>query len=192
MLAPMLRTVLPVLVASALGLQPAYADIYTWVDASGSINVGNLSPPDGVRVISVAHARPESAAARENAARDAARRAETLALEERVRQLESEAAARRQAPTPVMYPIAAPPPLPYWTERALAPVQYTVYSSPPAYTQGCDPGWMDCGPGWYPGFYPASVVFVRAPGFRRPQAAPIRHRFPMRQPARSFGRFARG
>src|SRR6185295_6160330 len=51
------------------------------------------SPPDGVRVISVARTAPEAAGARENAAREAARRAETQALEERVRQLESAASA---------------------------------------------------------------------------------------------------
>lgn len=191
MLRPILRAALLAVIASMAGMQVARADIYTWADASGSINVSNLSPPQGVRVISVAHASPESAAARENAAREAARRAETQALEERVRQLEDEAAARRQAPTPVVYPmIAAPQPTPYWTQPA--PVRYSVSMASSPYTQGCDPGWLDCGLGWYPGFYPASVVFVRAPGFRRFQATPIRHHFAGQQPVHSFGRFGRG
>ena len=123
MLTPILRAVLSVLVAGTLGLQLAHADIYTWADASGSVNVSNLEPPQGARVISVTHTSPADAA-RENAARDAARRAETLALEERVRQLESEAEARRQAPPPVVY--APPPPAPYWTQPAPTAVQYVV------------------------------------------------------------------
>ncbi len=191
MVRPILRAALVVGVAAASWLQLARADIYTWADASGSINVSNLTPPQGVRVISVARASPKSAATRENAAREAARRAETLALEERVRQLESEAAARRQAPTPVVYPvIAAPPPIQYWTEPA--PVLYSVSMAPSAYTRSCDPGWMDCGLGWFPGVYPATVVFLRAPSFRGFPAPPIRHRFAVRQPAHSFGRFGRG
>jgi hypothetical protein len=191
MLRPILRTALLAVIAGTAGVQPADADIYTWADASGSINVSNLSPPQGVRVISVAHASPESTAARENAAREAARRAETAALEERVLQLESEAALRRQAPTPVVYPvIAAPPPMQYWGEPA--PVRYSVSMAPSAYTQSCDPGWMDCGLGLFPGFYPTSVVFLRTPSFRRFPATQVRHHFPVRQPMHSFGRFGRG
>jgi len=186
MLRSILRATFLAAMTATSGSQLARADIYTWADASGAINVSNLSPPEGVRVISVARATPEATAARETAAREAAQRAETQALEERVRQLESEAEARRQPPT-VVY--QAPPPMPYWNERAPAPVQYAVSMAPPAYTQGCDPGWISCGPGWFPGFYPASVVFVRAPGFRR---APIRHRFTAPQPVHSFGHFGRG
>lgn len=190
MLRSILRAALLAAIAGTAGLQFARADIYTWADPSGAINVSNLSPPEGVRVISVARVTPESAAARESAAREAAQRAETQALEERVRQLESEAEARRQPPTPVVY--QAPPPVPYWTERAPAPVQYAVSMAPPAYTQGCDPGWMDCGIGWFPGFYPVSVVFVRSPGFRRFPAPPMRHHFGPPQAGHSFGHFGRG
>lgn len=193
MLRPILRAAWLAVIAVASGPQFAHADIYTWADASGAINVSNLAPPEGVRVISVAHASPEAAAARENAVREAARRTETQTLEERVRQLESEAAARRQAPTQVVYPtIPAPPPIQYWSEPAPAPVQYVVSEAPPTYTQGCDPSWLSCGLGWWPGFYPASVVFVRAPSFRRFPAAPIRPRFAVRQPMRPSGRFGRG
>ena len=193
MLRSILRTALLAAIVGTAGSHLARADIYTWADASGAINVSNLNPPEGVRVISVAHATPAATAARENAAREAAQRAETQALEERVRQLESEAEARRQLPPPVVYPVsAAPPPVPYWTGRAPASVQYTVYSSAPAYTQSCDPGWLDCGLGLFPGFYPTSVVFVRAPGFRRFPAGPMRHRFGAPQPVHSFGHFGRG
>jgi hypothetical protein len=199
MLTALLRTVLAVLVASTSGLQLAHADIYTWADASGVINVSNISPPDGVRVISVARAAPEAAVARENAAREAARRAETQALEERVRQLESEAAARRQPPPQVIYPpIQAGPPMQYWSEPAPASVQY-VSISPPAYNQTCDPGWLGCS-GWWPGFYP-SVVYVRdvrGRDFRHFPANPIRPGNPMRphfgapQAGQMSGRFGRG
>ena len=193
MLTPILRAVLSVLVAGTLGLQLAHADIYTWADASGSVNVSNLEPPQGARVISVTHTSPADAA-RENAARDAARRAETLALEERVRQLESEAEARRQAPPPVVY--APPPPAPYWTQPAPTAVQYVVTMAPPAYNQTCDPGWLSCS-GWFSGFYP-SVVFVRAHDFRHFPANPIRPGNPMRphfgapQMGQISGRFGRG
>ena len=202
MLTPILRVVLSVLIAGTLGPQLAHADIYTWADASGTINVSNISPPDGVRVISVARTAPEAAAARENAAREAARRAETQALEERVRQLESEAAARRQAPTQVIYPpILAAPQMQYWNEPAPSSVQY-VSISPPAYNpynQGCDPAWLGCS-GWFPGFYP-SVVYVRdvrGRDFRHFPGNPIRPGNPMRphfgapQAGQMSGRFGRG
>ena len=52
------------------------------------------------------------------------------------------------------------------------PVQYAYNPEPPTnYGYGCDISWMNCGLGWgsgfYPGFYPANVVVVRAPNFRR-------------------------
>jgi hypothetical protein len=191
MLTPIFRTALPLLVAGSLGLPLAHADIYTWADASGSVNVSNLAPPQGARVISVTHTSAADAA-RDNAARDAARRAETVALEERVRQLEADAELAKRPPAPqVVYPVIPPPP-PYRYDPAPPPVQYTVYSSPPAYTMGCDPGWMDCGLGWYPNFYPTGVVFVRAPTFRRFPSVPVRHPFGPGQPMRSFGHSVRG
>jgi len=188
-----LRAALLALTAGVLPL--AHADIYTWADASGRVNVSNISPPEGVRVISVAHASPEAAAARDNAAREAARRADTLALEARVRQLEEqvEAAKRPPAPQVVYPPIPAPPPMQYRFDPA-PPVQYSVYSAAPAYTgtTGCDVSWMDCGLGWYPNVYTSGVVFVRAPSFRRFPSGPVRNHFGVRQPARRpAGRFGR-
>src|SRR5678815_997042 len=176
MLTRLLRTVLPVLVASTFGLQLARADIYTWADASGSVNVSNVAPPQGARVISVTHTNAADAA-RASAARDAARRAETMALEERVRQLEADAEARRQAPPQVVYRDIPAPPVQYRVDPVPPPLQYSVYSSPPSYTRGCDPGWMDCGLGWFPNFYSTGVVFVRAPSFRRFSSVPVRHQF---------------
>jgi len=193
MLTPILRTALPMLVAGGLGLPLAHADIYTWADASGAVNVSNLAPPQGARVISVTRTSPADVA-RENAARDAARRAETLALEERVRQLEADAElAKRQPPPQVVYPvIPAPPSMQYWYDPAPPPVQYTVYSSAPAYTMGCDPGWMACALGWLPNFYSTGIVFVRAPSFRRSPSFPVRHPPGPRQAPHSFGHSARG
>jgi hypothetical protein len=193
MVKPILRTVLQVLIAGTLGLPLAYADIYTWADASGSINVSNIAPPQGARLISVTHASAADAA-RENAARDAARRAETQALEERVRQLEADVElAKRQPPPRVVYPvIPAPPSMQYGYDPVPQPVQYTVYSSPPAYTMGCDPGWMDCGLGWFPNLYSTGLVFVRAPAFRRVPSFPVRRQFGARQPMHWSGHFSRG
>jgi hypothetical protein len=191
MLAPIPRTALPVLVASTLALQVAYADIYTWADASGSVNVGNLAPPDGARVIRVTRTSAADVA-RENAARDAARRAETQALEERVRQLEEEVSARRQAPPQVVYRDMPVPPAQYRIDPAPPPVHYTIFSSAPAYAAACDPGWMACGLGWFSTIHPTGVVFVRAPTFRRFPSIPVSHHFVARPPMRSFRGVGRG
>ena len=100
MLTPLLRAALPAVLAGTFGLQPAYADIYTWVDPSGVVNVSNLAPPENVRVTNVIHASAPKITTRDDANRDAARHAEVQALAERVRQLENEVAlARSKAPT---------------------------------------------------------------------------------------------
>ena len=86
MLTRLLRATLPVVLAGTFGLQPAHADLYTWVDASGGVNVSNLAPPEGVRITNVIPASPTAT----HDAREAARDAEVQALTERVRQLEGE------------------------------------------------------------------------------------------------------
>jgi uncharacterized protein DUF4124 len=186
MIARALRAALPAILAGTLGVQVAHADIYTWVDASGAINVSNLAPPDGVRVTKILHASAPETVAREDAARDAARQVEAQALAERVRQLEDEVAfAERQAPPRVDYPpVPAPPVVQYIVEPA-PPLMQSV-STAPAYS-GCDPTWMGCGSWWTPGFYPASVVVVSVPNFRR--FPPVRggHNFAVRPPMRPFG-----
>src|SRR5258706_5397973 len=102
MLTPLLRAALPAVLAGTFGLQPAYADIFTWVDASGVVNVSNLAPPENVRVTNVIHASARKTTTPADAVRDAARDAELQALAERVRQLEDEVAlARSKAPTKV-------------------------------------------------------------------------------------------
>lgn len=182
MLAPVLRVALPVALAGTFGLQTAHADIYTWVDASGSINVSNLAPPDDARVIRVMH---ESAPA---AGDDAARLAQALA--ERVKQLEREVElSKRALPPPPDYapnyapnyaPIPAAPTVQYTVQyivQAPAPpeqyqqYQYAASEYPPA-NSWCDPNLLSCGLGWNPGFYPSGVVVLQQPNFRRVRPSP--------------------
>ena|SRR5271155_762310 len=93
----LLSAALPAIFASTFGLQPAHADIYTWIDATGGVSVSNLAPPEGVRVTNVIHASAPKTTARDDDARDA----ELRALTERVRQVEDEIeAATRQVPAP--------------------------------------------------------------------------------------------
>jgi hypothetical protein len=90
MLTRFLRATLPVVVAGTLGLQPAYADLYTWVDASGGVNVSNLAPPEGARITNVILASAPKPPTRDDEAREVARDAEVQTLTRRVRQLEDE------------------------------------------------------------------------------------------------------
>ncbi len=187
---------LPAILAGALWLQSAHADIYTWVDPSGTINVSNLAPPEGVRVTSIVRASAPAAATRDDAARNAARQAEVQTLAERVRRLEDEVElASRQLLAPMDYRAVPPPPvIQYVVDLAPPPVQYAVNVvnvSPPANT-GCDPAWMNCGLGWVPGIFPVSVVVLRAPSFRRFPPAHGGHHFVVQQPVRVPGGFRRG
>src|ERR1700693_4708295 len=110
MLMCLLRSALPAVLACTFGLQLAHADIYTWVDASGGINVSNLAPPEGVRVTNIIHA-----SAQQNPTREDTRPVELQALAERVLPLEDERELpKRQAPPAVEYrAISAPPPMQY-------------------------------------------------------------------------------
>ena len=163
--------------ACSLGLQPACADIYTWVDASGTVNISNLSPPEGTRVTNVTHEVPQKIATRDDAAREALRQAELQALSDRVRQLENETeVARRPVPPPQVVYVPVPAP---------APVQYQAEVTPPA-GGGCDPAWSSCWGWWGSGFYPASVVVVRAPNFHRSPPGHPGHRSPPGHPGHRF------
>ena len=174
---------LAVVLTVALASRLAHADIYTWTDSSGRVTISNLPPPDGVRVTHVAHESPVPPAVRDEAARDAARRAEVQALADRVRQLEDEVElAKRQPPPPMDYRAAlAPPPYPYPSEIAPPPPQYGVNVAPPA-SYGCDVTWINCLNGWGP-VYPASVVVLRDPRYRRfHPGQPGRHANPRNPP----------
>jgi Domain of unknown function (DUF4124) len=193
MLTRLLRASLPAVLAGTFGLQLAHADIYTWVDASGTINVSNLAPPEGVRVASVMHASAPATATRDDAARDAARQAQVQALAERVRQLEDEVELARRPVSPLAEyrAIPAPPVMQFVINPAPPPVQYATDVVPPANT-GCDPTWMDCGLWWVPGIYPTRVVVLRAPNFRRFHPGHGGHHPAIQQPVRAPGGIRRG
>jgi len=146
---------------------PVHADIYTWVDGSGRVNISNLEPPSGAKVTKVTHTSPAPVTSEQEAARLAAiRAAEVQALERRVRELELEAevvrrvAAMTPPPAPAPVIVQAPPPaMPAYDWAPPAPV-YSSYNAPANY--GCDPSWFSCS-SWWPGFYPSSVVVVNQP-----------------------------
>jgi hypothetical protein len=175
----------------------AHADIYTWTDAKGTVNISNVAPPEGVHVTTVMHEDPAALAARAAAAQ-AARDADMQRLADRVRQLEYEAQySPRQAP-PAVY--AAPAP-------STSVVQYVMNVAPPQQSQsygpngsyGCDPGYgydgfdgygygyANCGGSAFSGFYPYPVYFVGAPFFRN--RTPFRgdHRPGMQRPTPVHG-----
>jgi len=160
------------LLAGALGLPCAHADVYKWVDESGRMNVSNLPPPEGAQILSVAATIPKTAAQIE-ADREAARRAEILALNDRVSRLQEELdQSRRQAP-PMGYgapPAMAymPPPGPQFSSWAPPPAPY--YDDTPAQvTMSCE--WpYNCGGGWgnwNSWGYPPTVVVIGGNDFRR-------------------------
>ena len=186
---PLLRSVLPVpvaaLLAGACAVTSAHADIYTWTDGKGRVNISNLEPPEGARVTSVlreSKAMKEANEAAREAARErekeALREAEVRALAERVRQLQAEVEAAKR-PAPVV--VAQAPQYVQYTgaysgEWAPPPVQYNVINASPVMDGGgngggCYTGWPDCQFGWYPGYYPAyypvNVVLPRDRHFRR-------------------------
>src|SRR5438874_8383090 len=149
----------PLVLAFALGGQLAHADIYTWVDASGATNVSNLSPPEGARVTRITHEDPPKTSIRSTTARDATHDAEVQALSERVQQLQREVELARSywpPPQPMAYPAMPPAPAPAYTADVM-----------PAPTNPCDSAFAGCGYWWGQPFYPANVVVVRAPTFRR-------------------------
>jgi len=141
----------------------AVADVYTWVDARGNVNVSNLTPPAGSRVTAVAHENP-AAIARAEAARMAAHAAEVLALSDRVAELERAAAQPFRAPPPPFYaPLPPAPPV------APQP-QYTISTSPPAgeeapSTYGC--AWVGCPLLLGPALYGAPIIIASNPLNRR-------------------------
>jgi hypothetical protein len=164
MLARHFAIALPAILAAALGTRAAHADVYTWTDRSGRVNVSNIAPPEGVRVDRVVHVDPPKITPDALAARDAAHAAEVQALNERVAQLQDEVErTRTQVPPPVPYRVVAPPPPP--------PVQVVVNVAPPqpypppvaAVAPDCDPLMFGCPPF----VAPVGVVVLRDPRFHR-------------------------
>jgi len=154
---PVLHCALSLMLALASGI--AHADIYTWTDESGRVNVSNLEPPAGAHVSRVTKG-PNIRAPDYAAARDAARQAEVAALSEQVRQLQEQVdiarqiAAAQQPPPPVVYRVASPPYVPQWTPPPMPYVE-------PAPSYGCNPSWAGCF-GWT-GYWPSVVVVNAAP-----------------------------
>lgn len=139
--APLAAVMVGVLGASAP--LPAAAEIYGWVDASGSVTYSNLPPPKDAKVVDVIHEIPSTPESRAAAA--AAHQAEMQALNDRVRQLEFEMQTQRQ--------VSAPPP---------PPPSYTVASGPsyaPSYGPECDPEYFDCGVYDGPAYYTVGVPY---------------------------------
>jgi Domain of unknown function (DUF4124) len=165
------RVLVPLGLVCTLGVTLAHAAIYTWTDGSGTINISNLAPPEGARVISVVPESPPRIAPPTDVAGEAARQLEVQALSDRVRQLEYEAEfARRPAPPAPVY-------------QAFPAVQYSQYPADygPAASSGCDPSWAGCTNWWSPYGYPAIVV-LQSPNFRRSRPIHGGPNAPMRRP----------
>ena len=91
-----LRAALPSLFACGLGMPLlGQAEIYTWVDPTGVVNLSNLAPPDGVRVTRVTHEAAPRVPSASDVAREAARQAELQALADRAKDLEVQALSDR-------------------------------------------------------------------------------------------------
>jgi hypothetical protein len=146
--AGLLRAALPAVLACMLGLPCARADVYAWIDASGTVVLSDLAPPPGARVIDVVadNAAPVATRAAVPASYDAARQAEIEFLTERVRLLERTVELGSRQPVPA--------------------AQYGT-GPPPGINNGwCDPPWSYCGPWWGPAVYPGVIVVPRSSGFR--------------------------
>ncbi len=172
-----LRAGLPVILAGTVGVSCAHADIYTWIDQTGMVNVSNLAPPDGVRVTKVTHETPPApvprAAPRDDMARDAARDAELQALNARVAQLQDEVdRATREASGPVAYQDAQIAPDAQYAVDWAPPASYS--DAPQPVSAGCDPTWINCAIFAGALIYPVPVVLLRVPYFRHPVKPPHR------------------
>ena len=147
-------------IAAIVTSAAAHADIYTWVDAKGNVNLSNLPPPEGTQVTNVFREDP-AVHARSEAARAASRAEELKALSERVTQLEQDLDTAKREPPAVAYVpsppvvVAAPNP-PVFAQAIVAPP-----TPPPAYANCNDP-WASCFFPGYPGFYPSGVVVLNA------------------------------
>jgi hypothetical protein len=167
----------PLVIIGAIGaLAPAVAsaEIYGWVDPSGDVTYSNLPPPKNARVFDVIKEDPP-ASPQAQAAAEAAHRRQMDALNDRVRQLESEIQLQRQVAAAPPYP----PPGPYSSDYGPS------YSAGPSYGAACDPQYYDCnlwdGPAyWSVGIAPWAYGFRRDRddfrhhdhGFRRSPGAP--------------------
>jgi hypothetical protein len=139
---------------------PAWADIYTWTDASGRVNISNVEPPQDVHPRRIAQTPVQKKES--DAARAATQASEVEALKARVAELESQVElAQQESAPPLAYPIAAPvaPRVVVVTPPAPPPIAY----APPPDVAPCDPLVFGC-----PAFgYPVNVVVIKQPRFHR-------------------------
>lgn len=183
----LLRAAWLMALAGAAAAHVANADIFTWVDASGRVNISNLDPPAGVRVTSVMHVDAPKVTAAADSAREAFHQAEVAALAERVRQLQDEVEAARRPPAPQpRYRAVAQPPAPYAGGDGGPDALPYAYAASPASAPVCDPSWADCAPFWGPVF-PTSVIVLRAPAFHRFSFSHGRRAFASRSPVHRRG-----
>jgi len=177
MLTRMLGRALLAVAAGPLAFHCAYADIYTWVDASGAVNVSNLTPPSGARVTSVTQTP-----AKGTDSGAATREAELQAMKERIRnlELEVELATRQPPPVPIDYrpgptdyrappidyrPAPAPIIVPYASEPMSWPMGYPANVAPQPVS---DCPW-NCGLAFgspINPYYAPTVIVVRVPSVR--------------------------
>jgi hypothetical protein len=173
---------------AGMGASPVvHADVFTWVDKSGRVNVSNLDPPADAHVTSVVHVNaPKVTPAAVDAAREARHQAEVAALAEQVSQLQDEVkAAQRPPPAPQpRYRAAAVPRAPYAAGDWAPDASPYAYDAPPITSAGCDPSWAGCAPFW--GF-PTSVIVLRTPRFHRFASSRGHRAFASRPPMRRTG-----
>src|SRR5882757_5416900 len=91
----------------------AAAEMYCWVDASGSVTYSNLPPPKEARLLEIIPEEaplPAAQVAQAKALADEARQSQMQALNDRIRLLEQQVEqTQRQPPPAVPYPVASVP-----------------------------------------------------------------------------------
>jgi hypothetical protein len=149
----------PLVIIGAIGaLAPAVAsaEIYGWVDPSGDVTYSNLPPPKNARVFDIIKEDPP-ASPQAQAAAEAAHRRQMDALNDRVRQLESEIQLQRQVAAAPSYA----PPGPYSSGYGPS------YSAGPSYGAACDPEYYDCSVWDGPAYWSVGIAPWWPYGFRR-------------------------
>jgi len=153
----------------------ARADIYTWTDATGVVNVSNIAPPAGARVSNVTVEHAVAPSPPSDAAREAARQAEFMAMADRIRQLENDAQSMppRAAMSPPVAPVMIAPvyiPMPY---PMPVPTPAVMPYAEPAAVASCDPLTFGC-----PYLVPTTVIVSsivprRSPYTTKPPGGPV-------------------
>ena len=163
------------IVVTVFAVPLAHANIYTWVDAKGVVNVSNVAPPEGVRILRNTPDPPPDPA--RDAAREFARLAELQALQHQVAQLQQDLDQTRReaaavASTPPVIVVYPPAPAPQYA--GMAANDSGGYAQP---VSACDYS-FNCGFWGWPGVY-SSIVVANVPAVRYPR----QHRFaPVRDP----------